>query len=160
MRSVSMAGAKVRKKSTAVIIKKGVLFMALFDKIGNMTKSISDKTGDMLEITKLNSKINNEKNKISSLKTKIGDYYWSKFESGMTLDTEAQNLCVEIKESINTITALETEIQKIKSGGKEINAEAQNTPDFEVVTYCGNCGAAIDKGKKFCSECGTPVSPQ
>lgn len=143
--------------------------MALFDKIGNMTKNISDKTGDMLEITKLNSKINNEKSKISSLKTKIGDYYWSIFESGNTLDTEAYNLCAEIRDSISTISALEAEILKIKSGGKADSAPQntypQNTaPQYtsvsEAAAYCGNCGAAMGKDEKFCSECGTPVPSQ
>lgn len=138
--------------------------MALFDKIGNMTKNISDKTGDMLEITKLNSKISNEKNKIASLKTKIGEHYWSIFESGTVLDNKASELCAEITHSINTISALEMEIQKIKSGTKtdsaSLNISPQHTPASGAAAYCENCGAALGKDEKFCSECGTPVPSQ
>lgn len=144
--------------------------MALFDKLGSMTKNITDKTGDMLEITKLNSKINNEKTKISTLKTKIGEHYWSIFEAGTELDYEATELCRAIKDSMGAINALEAEIQKIKAGGKaeysapntftQQNTAPSSTPEAETTSFCENCGAALGKNEKFCSECGAPVTPR
>ena len=40
--------------------------MALKDKLGAIAKTAADKTGDVVETTKLNIKINEEKSKISS----------------------------------------------------------------------------------------------
>lgn len=125
--------------------------MALFDKIGSVTKGMADKAGDMLEITKRNSKINEEKGKIAALKMKVGDYYWEQFQAGAQIDEQAAALCANIKEALAAIESLELEIQQIKGS-------AQQPAAAPVELACANCGTAIPAGKKFCPECGKPVS--
>ncbi|MEL7624367.1 MAG: zinc ribbon domain-containing protein [Clostridiales bacterium] len=125
--------------------------MALFDKIGSVTKGMADKAGDMLEITKRNSKINEEKGKIAALKMKIGDYYWEQFQAGAQIDEQAAALCANIKEALAAIESLELEIQQIKGSPQQPVAAP-------VELACANCGTAIPPGKKFCPECGKPVS--
>ncbi len=126
--------------------------MAIFDKIGSVTKGMADKAGDMLEITKRNSKINEEKGKIAALKMKIGDYYWEQFQAGISLDDQVMALCGNINEAMAAIEGLELEIQQIKGVSQQPVAAAPAN------LTCANCGTAIPQGKKFCPECGSPVS--
>lgn len=42
--------------------------MAFFDKLGEITKNVGDKTNDMIEINKLNSKIKTERTAIETVK--------------------------------------------------------------------------------------------
>ncbi len=88
---------------------KGGTTMAFFDKL-------KDKTGDMVEITKLNIKINDEKSKITSGKAALAEHFWSKFESGDQLDPKATEICTGIKAANDAIAAISQEITNIKLG--------------------------------------------
>lgn len=81
--------------------------MAFFDRL-------KEKTGDMIEISKINSKISEEKKKIAANKAALAEHYWTKFENGEVLDDEAAALCAAIVDSNNAIQAYNREIQKIK----------------------------------------------
>lgn len=81
--------------------------MAFFERL-------KEKTGDVIEITKINNKINEEKRKIAANKAALAEHYWSKFENGELLDDEATELCNAIVASNNAIQNYNQEIQKIK----------------------------------------------
>ena len=124
--------------------------MALFDKVSNLAKSAADKTGEMVEVSKLNLKINESKGKIAASKAQLGEYYWKKCENGEALDDEAMGICAQIKAENDTIDQLNAEIQKIKGaeggGGQKAGA------------FCTSCGASIPGGTNFCPGCGAKVN--
>ena len=88
--------------------------MAFFDKLGEITKNVGDKTNDMIEINKLNSKIKTERTAIETVKAELGALYWAKFEAGTQLDDDAAELCAKIKGSFEAIAGFEAEIKRIK----------------------------------------------
>jgi len=125
--------------------------MAFLNKVGNLAKSATDKAGEMVEVTKLNTKINESKGKITTSKTQIGEYYWKKYESGEGLDDEVMEICASIKAENDTIDQLNNEIQRIKgSTGGAGQASGSGT-------FCTSCGAAVPSGKNFCAGCGAKV---
>lgn len=135
--------------------------MAFFDKL-------KDKTNDLLEISKLNGKINDEKSKIEANKSKLAEYYWAKFESGEMLDSEAMEYCAAIQECNAAIANFSLEIVKIKEEPPVVTpVEAQpSSPVVEAeggaterLANCPACGTEIKLSKKFCPDCGTPIPP-
>ncbi len=135
--------------------------MAFFEKL-------KDKTNDLLEISKFNGKINDEKSKIAANKTKLAEYYWAKFECGETLDTEAMEYCAAIQESNTAIENFNLEIVKIKEEPPaEAPVQAQSSSPVvgasavvnEEIASCPACGTKVKLGKKFCPDCGTPIPP-
>mgnify|MGYP001533711145 CR=1 FL=1 len=135
--------------------------MAFFDKLGEITKNVGDKTNDMIEINKLNSKIKTERTAIETVKAELGALYWAKFEAGTQLDDDAAELCAKIKGSFEAIAGFEAEIKRIKEENEkkpEPAPAAAATPVAEG-TFCPSCGAKIASGAKFCPECGSPAAP-
>ena len=131
----------------------------IFDKIGEIAKSAADKTNDMIEQGKLNSKINSEEAIIADLKVKIGNFYWEKFAAGNAPDTEISEWCESIKAAKETIAAAQAEIQALK----EKPAEAPEAPVPEQATaegVCPSCKTANLPGTKFCKECGARLKVQ
>lgn len=120
-----------------------------FDKIGEMAKTAADKTGDMIEIGKLNAKISAEESAIAKQKEQIGHFYWEQFLSGQALPAPVAEWCQAIKASQEAIDALQTEISALK-GESPMNA-APTAP-------CGACGTVNPLGTKFCGNCGGKLS--
>lgn len=130
--------------------------MAFFDKL-------KDKTSEMLEISKINNKINEEKNKIAAQKTQLANIYWARFEAGEQLHDEAMACCIAIRASNDAIEAFNQEIVKIKEEPPQaaaitIGPAQPNTAAAEDVP-CAACGSPVLPGKKFCPECGAPIAP-
>ena len=85
------------------------------DKTAEIAKQVGDKTNDMLEIGKLNAQIGASNNSIEELKTQLGDHYWNKFVSGETLDDDAVVLCNTIKEYTEEIESLKAQLMTAQS---------------------------------------------
>ena len=80
--------------------------MAFFDKLGDLAKNVGEKTGDMVEITKLNSKISSEKSAIEGLKKQIGECCFNKYREGGIIDEDLVALCRTIVEHMDTFQIL------------------------------------------------------
>lgn len=117
-----------------------------FDKIGEIAKTAADKTGDMIEIGKLNSKISTEQANILALKQKIGGYYYEHFDANESLPPEVYELCGQIKQCEEAIISVQKEIGTLKG----------EAPTADTVK-CPSCGAANAFGTKFCGSCGTKL---
>lgn len=120
-----------------------------FDKIGELAKTAADKTGDMIEQTRLNSKISAEETAITRLKEQIGNYYWEKSLSGWEPDAGITEWLDGIQAAQQAIAATKAELTAMKSA-----APSGPAPAADSTAPCPACGKRNTPGTKFCSECG------
>jgi uncharacterized small protein (DUF1192 family) len=131
--------------------------MAIFDKISNFAKNAADNTKDMLEVSKLNGKISQERNKIEQHKKELGEYVWKQHEAGVGFDEEAETILNGIAECNEAIAKLEAEIAAIKAPKPEPApaAEPAAEPEPEAPkAVCPSCGSEYTPPQKFCPQCG------
>ena len=150
--------------------------MAFFDKLGEMTKIVSEKASDSLETNKLISEINLTKGNIQAFQRELGEFYWAKFAVGEKLEGEAMLICDKIVAAQDKIRSLEAQIDQIKAESEARKAEreaekaekkaaekvaeaekAAEKAGIEREPVCAGCGTALAEGVKFCSECGKAV---
>ncbi len=84
------------------------------EKFGDMAKKAADKTGNMVEIGKLHTKIMSQKQSISTIKAQIGTILYQKYQQGEAVSEELTELCRQIAESEREIDAMQQEIQELK----------------------------------------------
>ena len=111
--------------------------MAFLNKISGMAKNIGDKAGDMVETTKLNSKINAENNAIAGIYRKIGEYFYQYYTSGKKLPKEAAELCAEIDGHNAAIDEAKAEIERIKAQNTTVAAPPTSAAGGAVCPSCG-----------------------
>ena len=159
--------------------------MAFFDKLGEMTKIVSEKANDSLATNNLIAEINLTKGNIQALQRELGEHYWAKFAVGEKLDDEAMFICDKIVLAHDKIKVLENQIGQIKAEGEARKAEraaakaeqkaaeeaekaAEKVEEAEKAAekagierpVCAGCGAALAEGVKFCGQCGTPIETE
>jgi uncharacterized small protein (DUF1192 family) len=134
--------------------------MAIFDKLGNIARIIGDKATDMVETTKLNSKISSEKTAIAECMRQIGEYYYSKHQAGESDDPSAAELYAAIDEHNKTIADTQSEIARIQAENA-VQAAQGAQPSVPVPATdeiaCPSCGKSNPATTKFCQECGGKI---
>lgn len=107
-------------------------------KVGEAAQAAAKKSGELVEITKLNVNIGSEEDKIQKLYTQIGKTVYEKYNATGMADSEVHENCEAIKVHEQNIKALRDKIMEVKS-----------------VKQCANCGAEMDKSQLFCAKCGS-----
>lgn len=131
--------------------------MALFDKINTIAKNVGEKTGEAIEITKLNAKISGEKSAMADLYKQLGEKIYEKYASGAYQDADMAELFTAVDARRANIAEAEDKIKAIKA---ENQAKAQPVPQEQAApagAVCPGCGAAVAEGVKFCNQCGTKI---
>lgn len=113
--------------------------MAFFDDVKKLGKSVADKGKDAIEITKLNSQITGEKDKMKDMFAKIGEQVFANFKMGN--DQGFGEWCVQLQESEARIEEIKAKVMEIKNASK-----------------CPSCGAEISNETTFCPKCGAKVN--
>lgn len=106
-------------------------------KMGDGAMSIARKSGDIVEITKLNSMISSEEEKIEKEFTKTGRILFEKFTAGEQVDPDLSERC-------NNIAIMKNNIADYK----------QRILELKGIKYCPQCGLQLSINIKFCPECG------
>lgn len=107
-------------------------------KVGEAAQAAAKKSGELVEITKLNVNIGSEEDKIQKLYTQIGKTVYEKYSAAGATDADTKENCEAIRVHEQNIKALRDKIMEVKN-----------------VKTCAGCGAEIDKAMPFCSKCGT-----
>jgi len=152
-------------------------FQDLGKKITNVAQDASKKTSELIEISKLNSAINTEKNAIAETQRKIGAAAYSLHMAGEPLPEPLLADIHSIAERLKNISDLENKIAEIKSesdkpdGETAAAAPAAAAPAADAAPaaaapeqpadaapaaprFCTGCGAPLEAGMLFCGKCG------
>ena len=130
--------------------------MDFLNKLGGFAKNMGNKTNDLLEIGRLNSRIHAEEDAIDQHKFDLGDYMWEKFQTGVAMDERSTVICLAIRERQQKIQAMREEIDAIKRD-KDAEQKQQSDQAADAAQLCPVCGGEIEAGCKFCGDCGTQL---
>lgn len=157
--------------------------MALIDKLSKIAKSVGDeavnaakKSGELIEITKLNHAISAEEDKISAILPKMGTICYQRYKNGENIDPELLNYCKkidDIKAGIATLKEKILEVRNVKicaGCGTELAPEivfcskcgakqeaAPETTAVEEMKTCPQCAARVPLNSTFCTSCGNKM---
>lgn len=134
--------------------------MDLFEKINEIARNVGDKANETIEITKINSRINDEKLKMNINYQKIGKHYYELFKAGQAPNLDVQDPCDEITASAARIDELKKELENIKHKTDAAKAAKANEDVAESASesiVCPNCGHLNKQGTNFCGNCGTKL---
>lgn len=106
-------------------------------KLGEAAQAAAKKSGELVEVTKLNVNINTEEDKIQKLFAQIGKKIYDKYTASGSIDEEAVEDCETIKVHEQNIKNLRSKILEIKN-----------------LKICTGCGAELERDQIFCSKCG------
>lgn len=99
--------------------------------------NVAVKSGNLIEISKLNIAISSEEKMIDEIYMKIGKKIYKNYQEGKISDKWLIDKCKEIHEIEKDIASIKKKILKVK--------------DRKV---CKSCGAEMDKDSEFCPKCG------
>lgn len=156
------------------------LFNDLSKRFSNVAKSVSEKTKDGVESTRLASELRIQRNALEQLYTELGKLCYA-IRMG-DADAERAEQMFEriqrIRARIEELTAQRDAIRDVRrcpacgavmprearfcsSCGKRMPEEAprQDADGPADVEYCSDCGAQRVAGEKFCSVCGKSFDP-
>ncbi len=149
-------------------------------KLSDAAKNTAKKSEELIEIGKVKNKIRDAENNIEKLKMSIGETAFSKFKDGESTFPEAEEICSNIDEALDTIKEFEGKIMQLKhiricpDCSTEVEDNVAFCPkcghkfdplpvDEEEVEEepkglkCKSCGADLDEGAVFCGVCGAKV---
>ena len=126
------------------IIKEGVSKMTFFsnlrDKVSGLAKSAAQKSGEVMEITKLNMNIKTEKEGIRDLYIKLGEYCFLECAKGEITDPQVAKWVKQIKTHQDNIAFYNEKINEIK---EMLSCPACGHQVAKTETFCGRCGIRI-----------------
>ncbi|KAJ49469.1 ribosomal protein L2 [Clostridium tetanomorphum] len=114
--------------------------------VGDGAATVAKKSGEFVEISKLNLNISTEKENIDKLYQKIGEIVYDKYKNGEIIDVELEESCRSIVDANERIESIEEKIKAIKSKKEESTDEDLKE---ESCTQCG-CGNLEDEIVENC----------
>lgn len=150
-------------------------------KVGEAAQAAAKKSGELVEITKINVNINSEEDKIQKLYNQIGKRVYEKYSAAGAVDADLKESCEAIKVHEQNIKNLKEKILEVKnlkqciSCGNDMErtqlfcskcgtrnevpqaAEAAGAPEAAAMVTCGACGASLPAGSAFCTNCGSKI---
>lgn len=153
--------------------------MAFFDKINSIAKNVGDKTGDAIEMAKINARIASERSAMNDIYRQLGEaYYAHRINGGEGEPAEAAAMYSQLDQRTAAIDEAQKQIVAIKAEGERRAAEEAAAAEKEQKSVqpgipvldtsmpaggqsvkCSQCGANLNADAKFCPQCGTRIDP-
>jgi len=118
------------------------LLNGLGRKITATAKTVTRKSEDIVEITKLNLAIGNEEDKIKRMLYEIGSELYRSYTNGKAFGDFYDGRCAEVKQIEENINTLKERVLLLK--GSKICKTCSSVVDLEV-NFCPNCGEKLEK---------------
>ena len=117
-------------------------------KVGEAAQAAAKKSGELVEVTKLNVNISSEEDKVQKLYAQIGKSVYERYSASGVAEDYAREACEQIKVHEQNIKSLRDKIAEVKG-----------------VKSCISCGTEMERTQIFCSKCGakndiTPVAAE
>jgi NADH pyrophosphatase NudC (nudix superfamily) len=115
-------------------------FDNLSKKVSDAAKTAAKKSGDLVEVTKLNRAISTEEEKARGIYLDIGKTVFTMFQNGQISDDNLMAFCRQIAEINNNIELIKEKILDIKD-----------------LNICPTCKHEVEQGTLFCPKCGAKI---
>ena len=119
-------------------LKKSLSVVAFGTK--KITKTVAEKTGNFVDITKLNIALNDTDKKIEEIYKKIGETVYQAYSEGLSANDDFSDFCEEIDAFVAEQESLKAQIAELKNS-----------------VACPVCGQINDKNREFCSKCSSTL---
>jgi Zn finger protein HypA/HybF involved in hydrogenase expression len=108
------------------------------DKVADAVGTARKASNEFIEVTKINSAVKSEEEKIKDLKLKIGQLVYESFIQDKPVDSELVLNCEQISGCEKNIDVLKEKILEIKN-----------------LTKCNECSSIVDRFILYCPKCGS-----
>lgn len=130
-------------------------FDRLKEGIDKSVKTVSVKSTEMMDATKVKSQISSFREQKRTVLEELGKIAYDLFCRAETVEPKIKEKCEQIGALDRRIAEKEKELESIHRQAQEALSQP---PPPTVVATC-QCGALIREGAKFCAACGKPVEP-
>jgi archaellum component FlaC len=113
-------------------------------KLGKTAKTITAKSEELVEITKINLSIGNEEDKIKKLLAEMGNELYVRFTNGESFDESLNGKCSQIKEVQENIEALRERVKSLKGHNSSPDNSTDSTPSSAIENDNANFRLDID----------------
>ena len=112
-------------------------FNDLGKKFSNVARSVTEKTKESVEVTRISGDLKNAKNELEQLFAEYG------------------HVCYGLHRGEGSQEVAEALLKRIEDMQSRINALSAQRDELRSVRRCANCGAVQPKEARFCASCGS-----
>lgn len=130
--------------------------MDVLEKVQDIVKAASDKTSELIEVSRLKAGIAEERRALTEQMAKLGAVYYELYKNGEVLTPEAVNICMIADKYTTKIEERQAELTRINEANAAKRA-AKNPAPESTELECPECGSKNPEGAKYCFDCGAKL---